>query len=86
MASTSAFRPGLGPPFTEMSVFRTRRSSDWSLTGVGPLSGLSLFDHATRLVAEHGETAPSPASPDPHPTRHPGHAVPSPTGDVLSQP
>ena len=46
-----------------MSVFRTRRSSDWSLTGVGPLSGLSLFDHATRLVAEHGETAPSPASP-----------------------
>lgn len=50
-----------------------RRNSDWSLTGVGPLSGLSLFDHATHLGAEHregplprgGEPLPDEPPPDP---------------------
>ena len=70
MVSTSAFRPDLSPPFAQVSVFRPRRSRDWSLTGVGPLPGPSLFDHATRLVAEHGD-GPLPRGGEPLPDEPP---------------
>ena len=51
-------------------MFRSRRDSDWSLTNVGALSGLSLFDHATRLVAEHGD-GPLPCGGEPLPDEPP---------------
>ena len=38
--------------------------------GVGPLSNLSLFDHATRLVAEHGD-GPLPRGGEPLPDEPP---------------
>jgi hypothetical protein len=53
-----------------MSVYWPSRSSDWSLTGVGPLSGLSVFDDATRLVVEHGD-GPLPRGGEPLPDEPP---------------
>ena len=51
-------------------MFRSRPRSDWTLADVEPLPGVSLLDHVTRLVGEHGD-GPLPGGGDPLPDEPP---------------